>query len=286
MTAKSAGEAGENPLVPNEKLRQMYIKMLEARVLEEAVTKRAKSRGRRGMVSVRGQEAIRVSTALELGADDLVSDAAATAAMGSILGGDARALLRGLALAKADRDKVLAEAGVKRLLRGASDSEERLQLATGAALALKAQGRGGIVVAYARKGELTPGAWRKVLGSAAKLELPIIFVVLDGAGSRKKNADFADVCDAAKAVGVPGIPVDACDAIALYRVTQESLGRTRGGDGPVLIESVHWAVNGRGRSGDPLESLRETLLTRKISKATWFEETEKKARKQLKKKNA
>src|SRR6185369_5406368 len=39
--AKGAGDAGENPLVPNAKLKQMYTAMLEARMLEEAVKKKA-----------------------------------------------------------------------------------------------------------------------------------------------------------------------------------------------------------------------------------------------------
>jgi len=78
--AKGAGEAGENPLVPNEKLRQMYTTMLEARMLEDAVTKKA--RGKKGRVaSIRRQEAVRVSTAIELGSEDLVSDVAASAGM-------------------------------------------------------------------------------------------------------------------------------------------------------------------------------------------------------------
>ena len=74
MTAKSAGEAGENPLVPNAKLRQMYSKMLEARMLEEAVVKRVAKKGKKKRTAViRGQEAVRVSTTIDLTQDDLVS---------------------------------------------------------------------------------------------------------------------------------------------------------------------------------------------------------------------
>jgi TPP-dependent pyruvate/acetoin dehydrogenase alpha subunit len=271
MTAKSTGEAGENPLVPNAKLRQMYTLMVEARRLEEAVAKKVAKKGKKRIANIRGQEAVRVSTAIELGADDLISDVAATAGMGVILGGDTASLLRGMTRTKADWQKALIEAGVSRTLGAVKDSEERLNLATGAALALKTQGRQGVIVVYAHKGELRPRAWRKTLALAQQLDLPMVFVALPDVGARSKEADLATVSDIAKDARVPGIPVDACDAVALYRVIQESLGRTRGGDGPVLIECVSWRVDGKRRAADdPLEHLKDFLLGRKICSPEWF----------------
>jgi TPP-dependent pyruvate/acetoin dehydrogenase alpha subunit len=270
MTVKSAGEAGENPLVPNAKLRQIYLKMLEARTLDDVALKRATTTGRRRIATIRGQEAVRVSTSLELGEDDLISDTEPTAGMGWLLGGDRARLLRGIAGAKSKTD-VLAEAGCKLLLARVADKEERLHLALGAALALKTQKRTGIVVAYARKDEMSAGSWRKTLSSAAKLALPIIFVALPRPGAVRKSAESNELCDVARLTGVPGIPVDACDSVALYRVTQESLGRTRGGDGPVLIESVRWRVDGsRNGIDDPLEHLKQFLLERQICDTKWF----------------
>ena len=73
--------------------------------------------------------------------------------------------------------------------------------------------------------------------------------------------------------GVPGIPVDAGDAVALYRVAQESLGRTRGGDGPVLIECVAYPMEGSrgGAPTDPLVQMEEFLLGRKVCSKAWLE---------------
>lgn len=276
--AKGVGEAGENPLVPNAKLRQMYTTMLEARTLEEALARRTAAKGKRRGPMIRGQEAVRVSTATDLGIDDLVSDGAVTGGMGLILGGDANSLLRGLSRTKKHGEEALRDAGATRLLRLCKDAEERLQLAVGAALALKTQGRRGIVVAYADRGEVSPAAWRRVLVPAAKLDLPVVFVVLPRTGAPKKGDETAELCGVASKAGVPGMPVDACDAVALYRVAQESLGRTRGGDGPVLIESVVWRPAGRrGTADDPLEHLRESLLERRICTPSWFDNARKAA---------
>ena len=281
MTAKNLSESGENPLVPNAKLRAMYTKMVEARVLDEATIKRLKARGRRRITTVRGQEAIRISTTTDLTENDLVSDSKLSASMGLLLGGDPASLLRGLTQKK-DPEEVFAEAGIGRFLRIVDDEEDRLRYAAGAALALKSQGHRGIVVAYAYKNEVPRAAWRRVLAPVAKLELPILFVALSQKGASKSGAERAELCNLARTAGVPGIPVDACDAVAVYRVVQESLGRMRGGDGPVLIESVSWRIEGaRGGTEDPLKHLKEFLLARKICDQAWFKQTDKAVRKRL-----
>ncbi|QNI35521.1 thiamine pyrophosphate-dependent enzyme [Edaphobacter albus] len=281
MTAKSVREAGENPLVPNAKLRQMYIRMLTARMLDEAVTKRGKTSGRR-IPTIHGQEAVRASTTIELANDDLVSDTAITAGMGLLMGGNAAFLLRGLTRTKKGSNKVWATSDVRHVLNAAGDTEERLRLSLGAALALKMQRRSGLVTAYAYKDDMRPATWRSILEIAARLELPILFIALLRNPSKEKDAETAKLCTAARAVGVPAIPVDACDAIALYRVTQESFGRLRGGDGPVLVEIVHWRDKGRRSGiGDPLEHLKESLSVRGICDAAWFKEIHKVARRQL-----
>jgi TPP-dependent pyruvate/acetoin dehydrogenase alpha subunit len=283
MTAKKTLEAGENPLVPNEKLRQMYTLMLKARRLEEKLVKRTGSRKKHRLSNIRGQEAVRVSTTIELGADDLISDTSMSAGMGLVLGGEAAALRRGFVRSSADGRKILADAGVSRLLDGGEESEQRLRLALGAASALKAFKRHGVLVVYANKAEVERKVWRKVLKTAQEMSLPILFVALNpGKAAAGRDSEVARICKVAKAAGVPGIPVDRCDAVALYRVTQESLGRMRGGDGPVLLECVSWKTEGKRRAAeDPIEHLAEFLLGRKICDRGWLKMTERAVRKEL-----
>jgi TPP-dependent pyruvate/acetoin dehydrogenase alpha subunit len=265
--------AQENPLVPNAKLRQIYLAMAEARVLDEAIGK-VQRRGKGGRVeSTRGEEACRVSTAIDLGAGDLVSDSQVGVVMDLIAGGTASSLLKRVAAIRRAKTATGTADGAgipsgtsPRVLPWIDDAEERLRLAMGAALGFKTAGQRNVVVAYVRHGEIAEKVWRRLLGLASKLELAVIFVVLPPGGRGRSKVKLG--ANSAR-WGVPGIPVDAGDAVALYRVAQESLGRTRGGDGPVLIECVEFGAGGKGPV-DPLAAMGDFLLGRRVCTATWL----------------
>src|SRR5260370_1919492 len=91
----------ENPLVPNAKLRQMYVAMAEARALDEHVaglqTRIKNLKGRRRLDSIRRQEACRVSTAIDLEPGDLVSDSQAGVVMDLLAGAKVNSLLKRVA---------------------------------------------------------------------------------------------------------------------------------------------------------------------------------------------
>jgi TPP-dependent pyruvate/acetoin dehydrogenase alpha subunit len=264
----------ENPLVPNTKLRQMYVAMAEARALDEHIAGlQRRVKGRRRLESTHGQEACRVSTAIDLGPGDLVSDSQVGVVMDLLAGAKVDSLLKRVAaLHTRKKAKAVKISGVSaRLLPCVDDAGERLRMAMGAALSFKALGRPNVVVAYVRHGEVAKGVWRRLLGLASKLELPLIFVVLPAERDEKRGG-VADLSGRTARWGVPGIPVDATDAVALYRVAQESMGRTRGGDGPVLIECVRFRAAGKrgGTPVDPLVQMRDFLLSRKVCTEAWL----------------
>ena len=286
-TGASKAESGENPLIPHKKLRQVYTAMVEARLLESHITRHQRRlKAAQRVDSTLGQEACRVSTALELKAGDLVSEKTTTPVTRLILGADPSSLLRELVPARkgSRRQPAAKRAQAENLaqqLPSVNDARERLRIGMGAALALKSAKRGGIVVAYAGHRELRGSAWRKILTIAAKLELPIIFVVLPGTSG--KSASDMVVCDKARSCGVPCIPVDSADAVALFRVAQESLGRTRGSDGPVVIECL--AYNQRGKTTaqfDPLIQMGRFLLERKVCDQAWLNAAGKRLQARLK----
>src|ERR1700750_587844 len=129
----------ENPLVPNAKLRQMYVWMAETRVLDEHVSrlqKRAKGKNGRGSLnsrldSIRGQEACRVSTAMDLGPGDLVSDSQVGVAMDLIAGAKVSSLLKRVTeLGSGKKSKWVKLGGTSgRLLPWIDEAGERLRMA-------------------------------------------------------------------------------------------------------------------------------------------------------------
>jgi TPP-dependent pyruvate/acetoin dehydrogenase alpha subunit len=264
----------ENPLVPNAKLRQMYVAMAELRLLDERIAKSQKKiKARRRIDSIRGQEAVRVSTAIELGPGDLVSDSQAGPVMDLLAGAKIGSLLERVEEVRSGKKVKTAKKSAipERSLPWIEDVGERLRMAMGAALSFKTSVQKNVVVAYVRHGQVGKETWKAILPLASKLELPLIFVVLRHA---KGDGDAGVSHLAAKAAswGVPGIPVDEGDAVALYRVAQESMGRTKGGDGPVLIECVPYHVESKRLEGseDPLIRMREFLLSRKIATNGWL----------------
>jgi TPP-dependent pyruvate/acetoin dehydrogenase alpha subunit len=266
----------ENPLVPNKKLLQMYGVMADARALDEHITGlQKKVKARRRIASTRGQEACRVSTSLDLLPGDLVSDSQPGVVMDLIAGAQSKAQIDSLLgrvaafhEGKIEGGKLSREGALARGLPWIEDASDRLRIAMGAALSFKTLKRESVVVAYVGHSELDKKQWKEVIKLASSLELPMIFVVLPG---NKKEKGVNQLSAKVREWGMPGMPVDANDAVALYRVTQESLGRIRGGGGPVLIECKGYLVEGAGEdsSQDPLLLMKSFLLGRKVCTEAW-----------------
>ena len=136
---------------------------------------------------------------------------------------------------------------------------ERLLMAVGAAVAAKAGKRRQVLLATIAAGAFQMGMWQQMLSFISRLELPMLLVVLPG----PRTAGQGRLSARCPLWGVPGFSVDGSDALALYRVIQESLGRLRGGGGPVLIECVSWKPSGQ-RAAEPLARMRHLLLARGI----------------------
>jgi TPP-dependent pyruvate/acetoin dehydrogenase alpha subunit len=288
VSKKKASATYENPLIPHARLRQMYRAMLHARMLEKALP--ASSRGRgigEGAVSlgIAGLEACLVSSAVSLEAGDLVSDA---------VGGGVVEFLRGAALGevldrgkgKSRRQTVTLDCGAAMRLAGAQTASKRMWSAIGAGLALKAAGERdkkssatrsdeaaterqlGVVVVYVRPGEAKNAVWRSALQFVADEVLPMLFVVLPPTSAETAG----ELSRLSQKCGVPGIAVDGADAVAIYRVAQESVVRARMGGGAALLECVPFAVEGaKAKSVDAIAALERYMLDRGVAKQVWME---------------
>jgi Dehydrogenase E1 component len=281
-TEAKATTAYENPLIPNQRLRQIYSAILHARLLGESLP----SAQRRATY---GLEACLVSTAVDLAARDLVSDT---------LSGPVIDLLRSISFAaspqapdaeplnptRKQRTAQAAFATPSRLPAAATPTE-RFWSALGAAASLRAAAakstawakanngarrQPSVLVCYAQHAELSSSLWNSVLLFAGQHELPVIFVVLPptakSISAPPRPLRLSNIAALALRNHVPSIAVDANDPIAIYRVAQESIGRTRAGGGPALIECVPFAIQGaRTLPEDALPALRRYLLERGVA---------------------
>ena len=254
---------GENPLVPHETLRQMYLKMLHSRLLAEHLARKPKTRL---AASVHGQEACRASIVQGLTLGDLVADSQPGPLMELLLGAEPASLLQKKAATPPSA-----------LLPFLGQASDRLNAALGAAFVLKHLNRSGLVAVFVEQEEAGNKLWRQCLTVAAKQDLPILFIALP----KPKNDGRAKLTAIAHASGLAGIAVDAADAIALYRVVQESMVRVRTGGGPVLIEPIAFRHGEKSNQSDPVSIMRQCLLHRKAATEVWIQSAEATFRKQL-----
>jgi TPP-dependent pyruvate/acetoin dehydrogenase alpha subunit len=263
----------ENPLVPNKKLRQIYTAMVEARLLDEHIAKlQHKSKAKHRLSSTFGQEACRAATAIDLNSGDLVSDDRVGATMDLLFGAALPPLLLHIDTVisgKQPRTTMTEEVIARRQLPWIDDAADRLKIALGAALGFKMLKQTNLVVVYAHNADLSKRSWKEALTLTAKLNLPIMFVVLPE--TNRKDSQPTNLCAKARSAGIPGIPVDANDAVALYRVAQESMGRARGGDGAVLIECIPYRPQGQRNNeiNDPILHMKKFMTMRKVCSVKW-----------------
>lgn len=282
----------ENPLIPNERLRQIYHAMTQARALEKVVPR--KKRGRTGakITGTHGLEACLVSTAAELGAGDLVSDALTGGVMEYLRGVKLKTVLCGGKATYSGRRAAGVGSGIvcgsAGRLPPAKDASERIWMALGAAAGLKAIAPrtrpeakteedtaardSGVVVAYIIPSEVTSQEWKNYFRFISEHQLPLVLIILPLV---HKKPNLTRVSGLAVDCGVPAIVVDTDDAVAIYRVAQESIGHARIGGGAALIECVPYELGEATRKSrlkeDAITGLERYMEQKGVARRTWME---------------
>jgi len=244
----------ENPLMPTCLMKGMYRALVETRHLTAKMA--PKNRLRDGLP--RGLEACWVSPAIDLRVDDVVLTPCGFRLVEHI----ARVGQRRNAGAarRTDLRAALFATGPSPF---PGTEAERLLAAMGAALTLQRQARGGAVLVWVYADDLSKSQWRRILSLTASGHLPLILIVLPrGPGSGQVHSIARALAKETGAEVIPVIPVDGTDAIALYRVSQEALGRTRSEGGLVVIECL-------ASDKDPVSVLAKHLCSKKICKTEW-----------------
>lgn len=149
----------------------------------------------------------------------------------------------------------------------------RLPLCAGAARGMQAARTDRLTVAIAESGTSEPG-WIDALTWAHRDQLPFLLVCADPQPppkpSRKSASrgtpalSWTSITQVAHRLRLPVFPVDGLDAVAVYRVMQESSARARARGGP----SVLWAVldtSALPRRQQPLPRLEAYMTIQGIS---------------------
>jgi hypothetical protein len=241
----------ENPLLPHRKLRELRALMLRCRELERKQKFRSFAR-----------EALLAATSIHLLPGDLLS-ASPSDQVADKLAPEAR------------------KPGASGNLTAVSSLSARLPLCAAAARGLQAAGSqaagtDGIVLAFTRAGAAESG-WQASLEWAQQSSLPLLLVCADATGGirsrsgkrKEPRLDFASISRLAKRLNLPVMPIDGEDAVAVYRVMQESVLRARLGGGPAVLWAVMTPLSGAApklpRASQPIARLESYMAERNIS---------------------
>lgn len=251
----------ENPLLPNAELRALLELTRSCANLDAlAARKSARLAGRAGTrpFTVPGpREALLAGTAMQLRTGDLLVNEP----------GDATAL----ALALTPKRPAPTATAIPEVLPASA----HLQCSVAMAAALRATGSDGLVLQYARAGS-PQHSWAEALAWAQQLLLPWILVCADARGAKafssstpakKEFLTWTNVHGTAAKLQLPILTVDGEDAVAVYRVMQESVLRARAGGGPAILWAMLPSAKNlalRSRAEKPVGRLERYLKARKI----------------------
>jgi 2-oxoisovalerate dehydrogenase E1 component alpha subunit len=231
--------------------RERLLEMFETMLLARAIDERQWILNRQGEepfhISCQGHEGSGVGSAfaLDRGRDIMVPYYRSLAAVLAFGMTPTQAFLS--ALARADDPtsggrQMPAHYGLApRILTSGSPVATQIPHATGAALASKIRGDGGVSIVYFGDGASSKGDFHEGLNFAAIHKLPAIFVCENNhfaiSVPTSKQMAVHSVADRAVGYGMFGAAVDGTDPLAVYQAVKLAADRARAGEGPTLIES-------------------------------------------------
>ncbi len=284
--SKSAkAPAASNPLITDAKLKQLYSTMLQCRLLDERFHE---LRGVKGKAAPAfGGEAAVVGAALDLRRDDWLAPPQNDVLGKFVKGMPLGSILSDLRQSQSSRTPSAKGPTVSALdnntspfhiLSGAANPAAQLNLASGVALALRAKNSGNIVLAFCGDTSRSGQRWQQALTFAGKHCLPLLVLVHTKHSAKttstKKKKGFASLLSDGSLCGLPMIPVDADDVVAIYRVAYESIHKARHGGGPTLIQAISLPDLPGGKEGseehpDAIAKMETYLAAKGLFSPSW-----------------
>jgi TPP-dependent pyruvate/acetoin dehydrogenase alpha subunit len=226
------------------------MRQVEDRI-ERKLWKQGKVLG--GVYVGRGQEAIPVGSALLAGPDDVLFPSHRDMAVFFVRGVSARRVLAqymgrmgGLTRGR-DGNMHMGDMSVG-VVSIISALAATVPVAAGAALALRYQGKNGVVFSYFGDGATSRGDWHEGVNFASVQKLPVVFICNNNqyAYSTPLNLQMAcaNVADRGPAYNMPAEIVDGNDVLAVYEATGRAVAHCRAGLGPYMLECKTFRMTG------------------------------------------
>ena len=223
---------------------QMYLRMVKIRVFEDNANElylAAKMPGLTHMYS--GQEAVAVGicealetsdkiTSTHRGHGHCVAKGANFKQMFCELLGKDEGYCHGKGGSMHIADQANGNLGANAIVGGSAG------IATGAALTAKVLGTGDVAVCFFGDGALGQGLLYECMNMAALWDLPVIYACennLYGEYTHVSEMAAGALMDRASAFGIEGHEVDGQDVLAVNKLSQQLVARSRNGEGPFFI---------------------------------------------------
>ncbi|MBI4425788.1 MAG: pyruvate dehydrogenase (acetyl-transferring) E1 component subunit alpha [Elusimicrobia bacterium] len=236
LGADGAVDRSLEPKLSQEKLLDIYRKMVEIRAFDERAY-RLQRQGRLGTYpQILGQEASQIVPALCLRPKDWLVPT---------YRGQGAYFARGMQL----RYSLLYWGGDDRGVRFPDGNNDmifsipvgsHLTQVAGLAWACKLQKQGHVALTYLGDGTSSKGDFHEALTFAGQLKLPAVYIIENNHWAisvpREKQAATSTLAQKGHGYGAAALQVDGNDALAIYKAVSDAVARARKGDGPTVLE--------------------------------------------------
>jgi pyruvate dehydrogenase E1 component alpha subunit len=127
--------------------------------------------------------------------------------------------------------------------------------AAGLAWGKKLRGESAVAMAFFGDGATSEGEFHEGVNLAAVMRAPAVFVCNNNQWAIStpisSQTRAASLADKAHGYGIPGVTVDGLDVLAVYGAAREAVACARAGEGPTLIECVHYRAAPHATADDP-----------------------------------
>ena len=135
-----------------------------------------------------------------------------------------------------------------------SHMADTVPVSAGVALVLKMRKQGNTVLCYNGDGATSRGDWHEGLNLAAVMQLPVVFFCVNNQYAYStplhKQMAVQTVAERASGYGMPVDSIDGNDVLAVYASAKAAIARARSGAGPSFIECLTYRMTGHGSHDD------------------------------------